>query len=70
MWKAMTLLNETGELTSISDESATFAEFQQFIEGEYFRRPGGRALSVVPRATERGTPSAIRPSTEAVQATG
>jgi 2-methylisocitrate lyase-like PEP mutase family enzyme len=45
MVKAMTLLNQTGDLGSISDQSTSFREFQQFIEGQYLLRPGGERLA-------------------------
>ncbi len=45
MLKAMTLLQESRELASISDQSLSFRDFQQFIEGQYFRRHGGDALA-------------------------
>jgi 2-methylisocitrate lyase-like PEP mutase family enzyme len=48
MIKAMTVLRETRELSSISQESATFKEFQAFLEGQYFRRPGSERLSAAP----------------------
>jgi 2-methylisocitrate lyase-like PEP mutase family enzyme len=48
MIKAMTHLNRTRDLNSISDESATFREFQAFIEGQYLRRPGSQSLSSAP----------------------
>jgi hypothetical protein len=48
MVKAMTLLNQTRDLSSISSRSTTFREFQQFIEGQYLRRPGGGGRSVRP----------------------
>jgi 2,3-dimethylmalate lyase len=49
MSKAMRTLKDTGELESISEGSTTFREFQQFIEGQYFRRPGSEGLSTAPR---------------------
>jgi 2-methylisocitrate lyase-like PEP mutase family enzyme len=56
MFKAMALLREARGLASISDQSVPFREFQQFIEGSYFSRPGGEALSrTVP------TPTTIAP---------
>jgi methylisocitrate lyase len=48
MIKMMTVLHETRELSSISEESATFREFQAFIEGQYLRRPGSEGLSTAP----------------------
>jgi 2-methylisocitrate lyase-like PEP mutase family enzyme len=45
MLKAMTLLRETRELDSISRDSTSFREFQQLIEGPYFRRAGSEGLS-------------------------
>jgi methylisocitrate lyase len=45
MLKAMTLLRESRELGSISDQSVSFRDFQQFIEAQYFRRHGGESLS-------------------------
>ena len=44
MLRSMALLRETGDLGSISAESASFREFQQLIESHYFRRAGGEAL--------------------------
>lgn len=40
MLAAMTHLNRTGDLSSISDRSASFGDFQQFIESQYLRRLG------------------------------
>jgi 2-methylisocitrate lyase-like PEP mutase family enzyme len=45
MMKMMTVLRETKELSSISEESTTFREFQAFVEGQYFRRPGSERLA-------------------------
>lgn len=45
MVNAMTLLCQTGQLSSISQESVSFKDFQQFIESWYFRRPGGDGLA-------------------------
>jgi len=45
MLRTMTLLNQTKELSSISDESCTFRDFQQFIEAQYFQRRGSGGLS-------------------------
>ncbi len=45
MIKMMKVLRETNELSSISDESVTFRDFQGFVEGRYFRRPGSERLS-------------------------
>ena len=45
MLRTMTLLNQTKELGSISDESCTFREFQHFIEEQYFQRRGSGGLS-------------------------
>ncbi len=55
MLKAMTLLRESRELGSISDQSVSFRDFQQFIEAQYFRRHGGESLSAQGTAgTARG----------------
>ncbi|MGO9712279.1 MAG: oxaloacetate decarboxylase [Polyangiaceae bacterium] len=61
MIKMMTLLNETRELSSISDESTTFREFQAFIEGQYFRRPGSERLSVAPANAHASAGSGAHP---------
>ncbi len=45
MLREMTLLNQTKELSSISDASCTFRDFQGFIEGAYFRRRDSGGLS-------------------------
>jgi hypothetical protein len=42
------VLRETKELSSISEESTTFREFQGFIEGRYFQRPGSERLAAAP----------------------
>ena len=55
MIKAMTVLRETGELSSISDESTTFKEFQAFVEGQYFRRRGSEGLVAAPPAANMGS---------------
>jgi len=60
MAKAMTTLRETGELASISDESTTFREFQHFIEGRYFRRPGSEGLGRAARANEESGGASTR----------
>jgi 2,3-dimethylmalate lyase len=44
MLQAMTVLNLTGDLGSISHQSTSFRDFQQFIESQYLRRPGGDGL--------------------------
>ena len=44
MFQTMTLLNETCDLNSISSHSLSFRDFQSFVEGEYFRRPGNDVL--------------------------
>jgi 2-methylisocitrate lyase-like PEP mutase family enzyme len=44
MLQAMTVLRRTGDLGSISSQSTSFREFQQFIESQYLRRPGGGGL--------------------------
>jgi len=54
MIKAMTTLRETRELSSISDESTTFREFQAFVEGQYLRRPGSEKLSAAPPSAGSG----------------
>jgi 2-methylisocitrate lyase-like PEP mutase family enzyme len=48
MMKLMSVLAETRDLNSISEESTTFREFQAFIEGQYFTRPGSEGLSSAP----------------------
>jgi len=45
MLSAMSLLKVTRRLDSISDQSVSFREFQQFIEEEYFHRRGSRGLA-------------------------
>jgi 2-methylisocitrate lyase-like PEP mutase family enzyme len=45
MLNAMTLLRETRQLSSISTDSVSFGDFQQFIESRYFRRPGSHGLA-------------------------
>jgi methylisocitrate lyase len=45
MLRTMTLLNETKQLSSISDDSCTFREFQQFIEEQYLRRRDSGGLT-------------------------
>ncbi len=45
MFQTMTLLNETCDLNSISSHSLAFRDFQSFVEGEYFRRPGNDVLA-------------------------
>ncbi|HXX69028.1 MAG TPA: isocitrate lyase/PEP mutase family protein [Polyangiaceae bacterium] len=47
MMRAMTLLNESGDLKAISDVSLDFKEFQQFVESAYFRRRGSEGLARV-----------------------
>jgi 2,3-dimethylmalate lyase len=47
MFQTMTLLNETRDLNSISSHSVTFRDFQSFVEGEYFRRPGNDVLAAL-----------------------
>jgi 2-methylisocitrate lyase-like PEP mutase family enzyme len=50
---AMATLHHRGSLDSISDRSVTYAEFQRFIEDNYFRRRGGgQALSRVRNAVD------------------
>jgi 2,3-dimethylmalate lyase len=44
MIAAMTHLNQTGDLASISNQSTSFREFQQFIESRYLLRAGCGAL--------------------------
>jgi 2-methylisocitrate lyase-like PEP mutase family enzyme len=55
MVKAMMVLRETRQLSSISDESTTFKEFQAFVEGQYFRRPGSERLSAAPPVASMGS---------------
>jgi len=45
MLRTMTLLHDTRELDSISDDSVLFREFQRFIEDGYFRRRGSDGLA-------------------------
>jgi 2,3-dimethylmalate lyase len=45
MLSSMRLLNVTRRLDSISDQSLSFGEFQQFIEEQYFSRRGSQGLS-------------------------
>jgi 2-methylisocitrate lyase-like PEP mutase family enzyme len=52
MMKTMALLHETRDLGSISSQSTSFKDFQQFIEGQYFRRPGSQGLSSAPPAND------------------
>jgi hypothetical protein len=56
MFRAMTLLNETSDLNSISSQSVSFREFQSFIEAEYFRRRGNEGLVQV-AASQGGNPA-------------
>jgi 2-methylisocitrate lyase-like PEP mutase family enzyme len=53
MFETMKLLHETRALGSISDESTTFRDFQQFMENRYFGRRGSGGLA---RAGEEGPP--------------
>jgi 2-methylisocitrate lyase-like PEP mutase family enzyme len=46
MVSAMKLLNRTGDLGSISEQSTHFRDFQQFIESQYVRRLGSEGRSV------------------------
>jgi 2-methylisocitrate lyase-like PEP mutase family enzyme len=55
MMKSMIELAETRNLASISDESVTFREFQAFVEGQYWRRPGGKSLSSAPPLAHAGS---------------
>ncbi len=48
MLKMMSVLQQTKNLASISEESTTFREFQAFIEGRYLSRPGSERLSAAP----------------------
>jgi hypothetical protein len=57
MLKMMTHLNQTRQLSSISEESTTFREFQAFIEGQYLRRPGSEGLSAVAPNARNGAGS-------------
>ncbi len=45
MLHAMTVLQHTRELASISDASCTFRDFQAFIEERYFQRRGAEGLT-------------------------
>jgi 2-methylisocitrate lyase-like PEP mutase family enzyme len=47
MLDSMTKLAQTRELSSISDESMTFRDFQALIESQYFQRRGSDGLSRV-----------------------
>ena len=60
MLKMMSRLHETKALSSISEESTTFREFQSFIEGQYFRRPGSEGLGGSP-ANERRNAGSVAP---------
>ena len=51
MLETMTRLAQTRQLSSISDESMTFRDFQGLIENHYFRRRGGEALKRVALGT-------------------
>ncbi len=63
MFKAMKVLRESRQLGAISDECMPFREFQQFIEEQYFRRPGGEALS---KTAPTAAASPIPPTPSAV----
>jgi len=54
MVKMMSVLRQTGELSSISHESTTFRDFQGFVEGRYFQRPGSERLSNAPASAGSG----------------
>ncbi|MGA3122559.1 MAG: isocitrate lyase/PEP mutase family protein [Polyangiaceae bacterium] len=43
--QAMTLLSDTGDLNSISNQSVNFRDFQSFVEGGYLRRRGSEGLA-------------------------
>jgi 2-methylisocitrate lyase-like PEP mutase family enzyme len=60
MLGAMKLLKESRRLDSIGDRSISFQEFQQFVEDNYFRRPGSAGLTR--GAPEGGTARAPTPS--------
>jgi 2-methylisocitrate lyase-like PEP mutase family enzyme len=45
MVNTMTLLRETRQLSSISRDSFSFGDFQQFIESWYVQRPGSNGLA-------------------------
>ena len=45
MLDAMTRLRETRQLSSISDDSVTFKDFQGLIESTYFKRRGSGGLA-------------------------
>src|ERR1700690_2280654 len=47
MLRTMTLLRQTGELGSISEDSVTFREFQQMLESSYFKRRDSAGLVAV-----------------------
>ncbi len=51
MLESMTKLAATRELSSISDESMTFRDFQALIESQYFQRRGSDGLSRVASGT-------------------
>jgi 2,3-dimethylmalate lyase len=55
MLSAMSLLKVTRRLDSISDQSVSFREFQQFIEEEYFHRRGSRGLAAQSAFPEKPT---------------
>jgi 2-methylisocitrate lyase-like PEP mutase family enzyme len=54
MVKAMSVLRQTGELSSISQESTTFRDFQGFMEARYFQRPGSERLAAAPASAGSG----------------
>ena len=54
MIKAMKTLRDTNELSSISEDSVNFREFQGFMEQRYFSRPGSERLSAAPPSAGSG----------------
>jgi 2-methylisocitrate lyase-like PEP mutase family enzyme len=63
MINTMTLLRETRQLSSISRDSVSFGDFQQFIESWYFQRPGSHGLAEanapVPDVPSRAPPALV-----------
>jgi 2-methylisocitrate lyase-like PEP mutase family enzyme len=62
MLSAMSLLKVTRRLDSISEQSISFREFQQFVEEEYFHRRGSRGLA------RKSDAAGERPSEQALPA--
>ena len=59
MLSAMSVLKVTRRLDSISEQSVSFREFQQFIEEEYFHRRGSKGLA---RNSDFAEKSGARPA--------